>query len=224
MKAMILAAGRGERMMPLTKDTPKPLLKIHAKPLIEHSIEALKKAGITNIVINTAYLGEQIQTHLGDGTKFGVQIQHSIEQNALETAGGIIQALPLLGDNPFIVINSDVLCDVDLSTLALPDNSLAHLLLIDNPEHNPNGDFSLTGNQINLANTQTYTFSGIGLYHPDFFQSHLHNDKKLPLSVLLKEAINNGQLTGERYLGYWQDIGTPKRLELTDNSVNINVK
>ncbi|MDC9714380.1 MAG: nucleotidyltransferase family protein [Gammaproteobacteria bacterium] len=219
MKAMILAAGRGKRMMPLTKNTPKPLLKIHEKPLIEYSIEALKKAGVTDIIINTAYLGEQIQAYLGDGTKFGVQVQYSIEQNALETAGGIIQALPLLGNSPFIVINSDVLCDVDLSTLALPNNSLAHLLLVDNPEHNLNGDFSLNGNQINLANTQTYTFSGIGLYHPDFFPSHLHNQQKIPLSSLFQKAIKSGKLTGEYYSGYWQDIGTPERLELADNSI-----
>ena len=218
MKAMILAAGRGERMMPLTKNTPKPLIKVRGKILIEHSIDTLKNAGITDVIINTAYLGEQIQAYLGDGTKFGVNIEYSIEQNALETAGGIIQALPLLGNAPFIVINSDILCDYDLSTLALSDNSLAHLLLTDNPKHNPNGDFSLTGNKITLPNTQTYTFSGIGLYHPDFFQSHLHNDGKLPLSTLFKEVINNGQLTGEHYLGYWQDIGTPERLESVNNN------
>ncbi|CAC9455804.1 N-acetylmuramate alpha-1-phosphate uridylyltransferase MurU [bacterium endosymbiont of Bathymodiolus sp. 5 South] len=218
MKAMILSAGRGERMMPLTKDTPKPLIKVHDKTLIEHSIDTLKNAAITDVVINIAYLGEKIQAHLGDGDKFGINIEYSIEQNALETAGGIIQALSLLGDAPFIVINSDILYDYDLSTLALPNNSLAHLLLIDNPKHNPNGDFSLTGNKITLPNTQTYTFSGIGLYHPNFFQSHLHNNGKLPLSTLFKEAINNKQLTGEHYLGYWQDIGTPERLRVVNNS------
>lgn len=220
MKAMILAAGRGERMMPLTKKTPKPLIKVRGKTLIEYSINTLKSAGIINIVINIAYLGEQIQAYLGDGSKFGINTKYSIEKNALEAAGGIIQALPLLGNAPFIVINSDVLCDYDLSTLVLPDNSLAHLLLIDNPRHNPNGDFSLTGSQIKYYNTQTYTFAGIGLYHPNFFQSHLHNNGKLPLSTLLKEAINNEQLTGEHYLGYWQDIGTPERLK----SVNNNAK
>ncbi|CAC9575435.1 Nucleotidyl transferase possibly involved in threonylcarbamoyladenosine formation [uncultured Gammaproteobacteria bacterium] len=222
MKVMILSAGRGERMMPLTKDTPKPLIKVHDKTLIEHSIDTLKNAGITDVIINIAYLGEQIQAYLGNGAKFGINIKYSIEQNALETAGGIIQALPLLGNAPFIVINSDILCDYDLSTLALPDNSLAHLLLIDNPEHNLNGDFSLTGNKITLPNTQTYTFSGVGFYHPDFFQSHLHNDGKLPLSALFKEAINNRQLTGEYYLGYWQDIGTPKRLESVNNNPKIS--
>ncbi len=217
MKAMILAAGRGKRMMLLTKNTPKPLIRIRGKTLIEYSIDTLKNAGITDVIINVAYLGEQIQKHLGDGVKFGINIEYSIEQNALETAGGIVKALPLLGNVPFIVINSDVLCDYDLSALTLPDNSLAHLLLINNPEHNPNGDFSLTGNKITLRNTQTYTFAGIGLYHTDFFQSHLHNYEKLPLSFLFKEALNNGQLTGEHYLGCWQDIGTPERLDLANN-------
>ncbi len=214
MKAMILAAGRGKRMMPLTKDTPKPLIKIHGKALIEHSINRLKNADITDVVINTAYLGEKIQAHLGDGAKFGIDIKYSIEKNPLETGGGIIQALPLLGNTPFIVINSDVLCDYDLSTLILPDNSLAHLLLVDNPKHHPNGDFSLINDKIISPNTQTYTFSGIGIYHPNFFQSYLHNNKELPLSILFKEAINKEQLTGEHYSGNWHDIGTPERLKL----------
>jgi MurNAc alpha-1-phosphate uridylyltransferase len=124
MKAMILSAGRGERMMPLTKDTPKPLIKVHDKTLIEHSIDTLKNSAITDVVINIAYLGEKIQAHLGDGDKFGINIEYSIEQNALETAGGIIQALPAFENAPFIVMNSDVLCDYDLSALALPNNSL----------------------------------------------------------------------------------------------------
>lgn len=220
MKAMILAAGRGERMMPLTKNTPKPLIKVKGTALIEHSINALKKANITDIVINTAYLGEQIQTHLGDGSTFGVNITYSNEsEGALETAGGIIKALPLLGKDPFIVINSDVICDYDLSKLTLPVSSLAHLLLIDNPPHNPNGDFSLINNhQITNIHGQSYTFSGIGIYHPDLFKSHLEIEQKLPLYPLLKEAIANGQLSGEHYNGYWQDIGTPERLEQANNS------
>ncbi|MBT5164494.1 MAG: nucleotidyltransferase family protein, partial [Candidatus Thioglobus sp.] len=144
MIAMILAAGRGERMMPLTENTPKPLIKVKGITLIEHSINALKKAGIIDIVINIAYLGEQIKTHLGDGSKFGINITYSDESlGVLETAGGIIKALPLLGDKPFIVINSDVLCDYNLSQLTLPIGALAHLVLIDNPAHNSNGDFSL---------------------------------------------------------------------------------
>jgi len=218
--AMILAAGRGQRMMPLTANTPKPLIKVKGMTLIEHSINQLKKAKITNIVINTSYLGEQLIEHLGDGSNFGVRITYSDESSgALETAGGIIKALPLLNSKPFIVINSDVLCDYDLSKLTLPVGSLAHLVLIDNPPHNPNGDFSLINNhQITNIHGQSYTFSGIGIYHPDLFKSHLEVEQKLPLYPLLKEAIANGQLSGEHYNGYWQDVGTPERLEQANNS------
>ncbi|HIF47901.1 N-acetylmuramate alpha-1-phosphate uridylyltransferase MurU [Candidatus Thioglobus sp.] len=217
---MILAAGRGERMMPLTANTPKPLIKVKNTTLIEHSINALKQAKITNIVINTSYLGEQLITHLGDGSKFGVRINYSDESaGALETAGGIIKALPLLGDKPFVVINSDVLCDYDLSKLTLPIGSLAHLVLIDNPPHNPNGDFSLVNNhQVTNVHGQSYTFSGIGIYHPDLFKSHLEFEQKLPLYPILKEAIANGQLSGEYHNGYWQDVGTPDRLKQANNS------
>ncbi len=217
---MILAAGRGERMMPLTKNTPKPLIKVKGITLIEHSIKMLKKANIIDIVINIAYLGAQIKTHLGNGSSFGVNISYSDEQNnALETAGGIIKALPLLDKDPFIVINSDVLCDYDLSEIKLPKNSLAHLLLIDNPEHNPEGDFSIGNNQqLTLVNNKSLTFSGIGIYHPDFFKHHLNSQGKLPLYPLLKEAINNNQLSGEHYSGNWSDIGTPERLKIFENS------
>ena len=219
MRAMILAAGKGERMMPLTKNTPKPLIKVKDIALIEHSINTLKKANITNIVINISYLAEQIKTHLGDGSNFGVSITYSDEsEGALETAGGIIKALPLLGGEPFIVINSDVLCNYDLSQLKLPIDSLANLLLIDNPAHNPEGDFSLKNNRVITKKDKTYTFSGIGIYHPDFFKNYLHTQDKLPLYPLLTEAIANNQLSGEHYTGYWQDIGTPERLKLTNNT------
>ncbi|WP_428087427.1 N-acetylmuramate alpha-1-phosphate uridylyltransferase MurU [Candidatus Thioglobus sp.] len=214
---MILAAGRGERMMPLTKNTPKPLIKVKGAALIEHSINALKKANITNLVINIAYLGAQLKAHLGDGSSFGVNIQYSDEStSALETAGGIIKALPLLGNEPFIVINSDVLCDYDLSQLTLPKNALAHLLLIDNPAHNLAGDFSLVGSQITLIQQRSLTFSGVGIYHPDFFKAHAHSQSKLALYPLLVDAINSRQLSGEYYAGSWQDIGTPERLELAN--------
>jgi MurNAc alpha-1-phosphate uridylyltransferase len=222
MIAMILAAGRGERMMPLTENTPKPLIKVKGITLIEHSINALKKAGIIDIVINIAYLGEQIKTHLGDGSKFGINITYSDESlGVLETAGGIIKALPLLGDKPFIVINSDVLCDYNLSQLTLPIGALAHLVLIDNPAHNSNGDFSLINtHQVITASRKSFTFSGFGIYHPDFFKNHLNVQGKLPLYPLLKEALASNQLSGEHYTGYWQDIGTPERLELANNSKN----
>jgi len=214
MRAMILAAGRGERMMPLTKDTPKPLIEVKNIALIEYSINELKKACITEIVINISYLGGQIKSHLGDGTKFGVKLSYSDESaNALETAGGIIKALPMLGNKPFVVINCDVLCDYDISQLKLPIGSFAHLVLINNPMHNPTGDFSLTNDQIVEVDNQSYTFSGVGIYHPDFFKNHIHSQGKLPLHSLLKEALAANQLTGELYQGYWQDVGTPERLE-----------
>ena len=220
MIGMILAAGRGERMMPLTKNTPKSLIKVKDLTLIEHSINALKKSNIIDIVINIAYLSKQIKSYLGDGSKFGVNIAYSDESSgALETAGGIIKALPILGNKPFVVINSDVLCDFNLSKLTLPVGSLAHLVLIDNPPHNPNGDFSLVNNhQVTNVHGQSYTFSGIGIYHPDLFKSHLEFEQKLPLYPILKEAIANGNLSGEHYDGYWQDVGTPERLELANKS------
>lgn len=220
MKAMILAAGRGERMMSLTKNTPKSLIKVKGIALIEYSINALKKANITDIIINISYLGQQIKAHLGDGSNFGVNIQYSDESDgALETAGGIIKALPLLGNKAFVVINSDVLCDYDLSKLVLPIGSHAHLVLIDNPAHHTNGDFSLINDhQITSIHGQSYTFSGIGIYHPDLFKSHKHTQAKLPLYPILKAAIANGQLSGEHHQGSWFDVGTPERLELANNS------
>ncbi len=220
MKAMILAAGRGERMMPLTKTTPKPLLKVRGLTLIEHSIIALKKAKITNIFVNVAHLGWQIKAYIGNGSRLGVRVTYSDEfSGALETAGGIIKALPLLGKEPFIVINSDVLCDYDLSKLTLPVDSLAHLILIDNPEHNKTGDFSLTDDQRILINqSNNLTFSGIGIYHPDFFKSYASTPGKLALYPLLKDAISKNTLSGEHFDGHWQDVGTPERLEQANNS------
>ena len=215
MKAMILAAGRGERMMPLTKTTPKPLLKVRGLTLIEHSIMALKKAKISNIIVNVAYLGWQIKAYIGNGSRLGVKITYSDEfSGALDTAGGIIKALPLLGKEPFVVINSDVLCDYDLSKLALPVDSLAHLILVDNPEHNTTGDFSLTDDhQGSINQSNDLTFSGIGIYHPNFFKPYTSTPGQLALYPLLKDAIANNKLSAEHYHGHWQDIGTPERLE-----------
>lgn len=212
MNAMILAAGRGKRMMPLTQNTPKPLLKVKGIALIEHSIQALKKANISTIIINTSYLGTQIQSYLGSGKRFGLRIIYSTEKHPLETAGGIKKALPLLGKQAFVVINSDVLCDYDLSKLKLPNTSLAHLLLIDNPSHNPSGDFGLNQDKVTLDNKK-YTFAGIGIYHPDFFKLGRPDTQKQRLYPLLKIAIKQGQLSAEYHSGYWQDVGTPERLE-----------
>ena len=220
MKAMILAAGRGERMMPLTKTTPKPLIKVRGLTLIEHSILALKKANLKNIIVNVAYLGWQIKTYIGNGSRLGVRVTYSDEfDGALDTAGGIIKALPLLGKEPFVVINSDVLCDYDLSKLALPADSLAHLILVDNPEHNATGDFSLTNDhQVSINESNDFTFSGIGIYHPDFFKPYVSTPDKLALYPLLKDAIANNTLSAEYYDGLWQDIGTPERRDLAHNS------
>jgi len=220
MKAMILSAGRGERMMSLTKTTPKPLLKVRGLTLIEHSIIALKKAKITDIIVNVAYLGWQIKAYIGNGARMGVKVTYSDEfSGALDTAGGIINALPLLGKEPFIVINSDVLSGYDLSNLSLPVDSLAHLILVDNPEHNKTGDFSLTeDNRVLISQPNNLTFSGIGIYHPDFFKPYTPTPGKLALYPLLKDAISKNTLSGEHFDGRWQDIGTPERLEQANNS------
>ena len=207
MKAMILAAGLGSRMRPLTNHTPKPLLEIRGKPLIVWHIERLRDAGFTQIVINVAYLGQQIIDYLGDGSQFGVQIEFSDEQNegALETAGGIVKALPLLSDT-FLVVNGDVWTDYPFdNNYKLEEEFLAKLILVNNPEHNLEGDFYLTNRE------EKYTFSGIGYYSKKMFQNLEYG--KQPLAPLLFEAIKNKQLITELYQGQWYDIGTPQRLE-----------
>ncbi|WP_016954173.1 N-acetylmuramate alpha-1-phosphate uridylyltransferase MurU [Catenovulum agarivorans] len=213
MKAMILAAGQGKRMRPLTETTPKPLLKVAGKCLIEYQIEALVKAGITELVINHAWLGEQIPAYLGNGEKYSCNIQYSAEPiDAYETAGGIIHAFKLLQDDIFIVINSDVWCDFDyqqLNQIKLGDK-LAHLILVANPEHNPKGDFGLKNSMLNLNQDTKYTFAGIGLYHKDLFAGD--HQMPLPLGPLLKQFIVAGKVSGQLHQGCWFDIGTPERL------------
>ena len=206
MIALILAAGLGSRMRPLTNHIPKPLLKIGEKPLIVWHIERLRDAGFTDIVINVAYLGQQIIDHLGDGSLYGVKLSFSDEQNegALETAGGIVKALPLLSDT-FLVVNGDVWTDYPFDNhFTLSSDSLAHLILIDNPEHNLKGDFSLDGTE------EKYTFSGIGYYSKKMFTGMPYG--KQALAPLLFNAIDMKQLTTEYYGGKWYDIGTPERL------------
>ncbi|MDF1583199.1 MAG: nucleotidyltransferase family protein [Methyloprofundus sp.] len=217
MKAMILAAGRGERMRPLTEHTPKPLLKAAGKPLIEYTIEALVKAGITEIVINLAYLGGQLKNYLGDGSQYQAHIQYSEEgEIGLETAGGIKNALPLLGDSAFLVINGDIYCDFPLQSLLNKPIDLAHLILINNPSHNPEGDFFLRNTSIlTPEGEEKFTFSGIGLYHPDLFAKL--KPGKSALAPLLKKAMQNQRISGEHYAGFWMDIGTPERLENLSN-------
>lgn len=219
MKAMILAAGRGERMRPLTDRCPKPLLQAGGKPLLQWHIEALAAVGIRQIVINHAHLGHQIENHFGDGAALGVQLSYSPEASALETAGGIRQALPLLGDAPFLVVNGDVSCDWPMRrALEIADNwkngQSAHLVLVPNPSHNLKGDFALQGNTVQLPTTDeaAWTFSGIGVYHPDLFKG-LQAGQVAKLAPLLREAMAAGKVQGELFDGFWMDIGTPERLE-----------
>ena len=219
---MILAAGHGTRMRPLTNHIPKPLLEVGGKPLIVWHIEKLKQAGFRDIVINIAWLGDQIPKALGDGSQFGVSLQYSDEQNsgALETAGGIIKALPLLGDEPFLVINGDVWCDYELSgTKNLDKNTLAHLILVNNPPHHLEGDFALRNHLVNDIDKPKYTFSGIGYYQPLFFVGLTQG--KRPLAPLLRKAMLNHQITGELFTGDWRDIGTPERLTELDRDLSL---
>ncbi|WP_309499875.1 N-acetylmuramate alpha-1-phosphate uridylyltransferase MurU [Sulfurovum sp.] len=213
MKAMILAAGLGERMRPLTDKIPKPLLKVGGISLILWHIERLAHDDFTDIVINIAHLGYQIPQALGDGSEWGVNITYSDEQEegALESAGGIVKALPLLGDETFLVLNGDIFTDYDFQFhRKLADGVLAHLILVPNPEHNPEGDFALVGQRV--VDNKQYTFSGIGYYSPKLFEGVAY--EKSALAPLLRAAMKEGKVTGELYRGEWLDIGTPERLEL----------
>ncbi len=209
---MILAAGRGERMRPLTDKTPKPLLKVAGQCLIEYHIKHLVAAGFSEIVINHAYLGEQIERTLGDGQRYGAELHYSAEGVALETGGGIFKALPLLGKAPFLVINGDVWCDYPFKNLRnILTTELVHLILVNNPEHNPKGDFCLVNNRVNNESEPRLTYSGIGVYHPDLFKDCKAG--RFQLAPLLINAMKTGQVSGEHYKGQWIDIGTPERLE-----------
>jgi MurNAc alpha-1-phosphate uridylyltransferase len=210
---MILAAGRGERMRPLTDTTPKAMLEAGGKPLIVWTIERLAQAGIRELVVNHAHLGGQIEAALGNGSRFGVSIRYSVEREALETAGGIAQALPLLGEQPFIACAADLFCDYDFSRLAgvACRTEMAHLVLVPNPTHNSGGDFTLEGSLIRNEGKRRLTFSGIGLYHPRLFAG-IPGGHKAKLAPLLREASLLGQVSGELHAGTWRDIGTPGRL------------
>jgi MurNAc alpha-1-phosphate uridylyltransferase len=212
MKAMILAAGKGERMRPLTLTTPKPLVRAGGVPLIEYHLRALAAAGFTDIVINHAWLGQQIEDYLGDGSRYGVSIQYSAEGEPLETGGGIFRALPLLGDEAFLVVNGDIWTDYDFSVLHQPINGLAHLVLADNPVHHPTGDFSLIGDQVRdgQADAATLTYSGIAVLHPQLFDGCSAGAFKL--APLLRKAMADGQVSGEQLKGHWVDVGTHERL------------
>lgn len=219
MRAMILAAGRGERMRPLTDFTPKPLLCVGGKPLIQWTILKLKQAGIVDLVINISHFAEQIKNELGDGEKFDVRIRYSIEQETLETAGGIAWALPQFDAQPFLVVNSDVYSDYNFAGLRdraqrLSANQPAHLVLVDNPDHHPQGDFALREGILGMEGARL-TFSGIGAYHPALF-SAITRGEKARLAEQLAKPIAEGCVSGEHFHGEWNDVGTPQRLAELD--------
>jgi MurNAc alpha-1-phosphate uridylyltransferase len=217
MRAMILAAGRGERMRPLTDARPKPMLEVGGKPLIQWHLESLSRAGIRQVVINHAWLGAMIEAALGDGRRFGVHIRYSPERVALEAAGGIAQALPLLGPAPFLVVNGDIFVRFDFSALVeragavLAGGADAHLVLVDNPPQHPSGDFVLTQGRVIEDGASRLTYSGIGIYRPELFRA-IDPGSRAPLAPLLRAAMREGRVTGEHFTGCWVDVGTPQRL------------
>lgn len=224
MKAFILAAGRGERMRPLTDHTPKPLLCAGGKPLIVWHLERLAASGFRDVVINHAHLGEQIETALGDGSHFGLSIRYSPEPpGALETAGGIAKALPLLGNAPFLVINGDVWCDWDFRRAHTLADRHAHLVFVNNPPQHASGDFCLDGETVRYASTgigPTLTYAGTGVFSPDFFAG-VAVGSVIKMRPLLDAGIAQGIITGERHSGRWVDVGTPERLTELDHELKL---
>lgn len=212
MKAMILAAGKGERLRPLTLHTPKPLVRAAGVPLIEYHVRALAAAGFRELVINHAWLGQQIEDYLGDGRQFGVDIRYSAEGEPLETGGGIFRALPLLGDAPFLVVNGDIFCDYPFSRVSPLPKGLAHLVLVDNPPHHPAGDFSLQQGRVTdvQAGADSLTYSGIAVLSPALFADCQAGAFKL--APLLRQAMVDNQVSGEHFAGRWIDVGTHERL------------
>lgn len=215
MKTMILAAGRGERMRPLTDKTPKPLLKVGGTPLIIHLIRSLAEASLRDLVINHSHLGQKLVQVLGDGQDFGVSIRYSPESaGALDTGGGIFNALPLLDSDPFVVVNGDIWTDYRFARLPRRVTGLAHLVLVDNPPHHPAGDFVLQGARVSAHGARRLTFSGIGVYAQAVFKDC--KPGRFPLAPLLKAAIAADRVTGEHYIGRWVDIGTEGQLRALD--------
>ena len=214
MKVMLLAAGQGQRLLPLTALTPKPLIEIQGKPIIFHLIEQLVRQGFDELVINVCYRGDQIQAALGNGQQFGAHIEYSVEKDALETGGVIVNALPLLGQEPFMAINSDILTDFPFAKLKAPHESLAHLVLVDTlieENSKQQGDFALINGRVSLTGNKLYTYSGIAVYHPRFFDAC--KVERFSITPLLIENIRNRQISGEIHLGCWEDIGNLQRLE-----------
>ena len=211
MKAMLLAAGRGERLRPLTDSTPKPLLEVRGEPLIGWHLRALARAGVREVVINLAWLGGQIRARVGDGARYGLAVQYSAEpEGALETGGGIFQALPLLGPGPFLVVNGDTYTDIEFARLAIAPGELAHLVLVPNPAHHPRGDFALRDGLVQAEGGPRLTYSGVGVYRPELFAGC--QPGRFPLLPLLQQAIAARALGGELHRGAWTDVGTVERL------------
>ena len=211
MKAMVLAAGRGERLRPLTDHTPKPMLQVRGQPLIHRHLAALARAGVREVVINLSWLGSSIRDGVGSGEQFGLRVHYSQEPpGALEAGGGIFQALPLLGPEPFLVVNGDTYTDLDFARLRIGAGALAHLVLVPNPEHHPRGDFVLQDREVREGDAPRLTYAGIGVYRPELFASCVAG--RFPLLPLLRAAIAERRLTGERYDGRWVDVGSAERL------------
>ena len=220
MRALILAAGKGERMRPLTLFKPKPLLEVCGIPLIEYHIINLKKAGFKQIVVNVSWLAQQIMQRLGNGSQFGVEIRYSYEgEKPLETGGGMLKALPLLNNEAFLVVNGDIFTDFDFSEISIKDDKLAHLVLVKNPEHNPNGDFALDEEKLLTNNNkqQKFTYSGIGIYHPKLFKDVQAG--KFSVIPLVKQAIAKNLVSGQIHQHQWDDIGTIERLTAINNEL-----
>jgi N-acetyl-alpha-D-muramate 1-phosphate uridylyltransferase len=215
MKAMLLAAGRGERMRPITDALPKPLVPVAGKPLIEWHLGALARAGFREVVVNTSWLAPQLHAALGDGSAWGVSISWSDEGPVpLETGGGIFRAVPLLGPGPFLVVNADIWTDIDFAALSLEDGAHAHLVLVPNPPHNVRGDFGLDGDLVVSRDTDRFTYSGVGMFRREFFDGA--SGERFPLLPLLNRAIAARHVRGELHRGAWSDVGTPERLAALD--------
>ena len=228
MKAMILAAGLGQRMRPLTDTLPKPLLKAGGKPLLQYHLEALAACGVNEVIINLAYLGDKIREFVGDGSRFGLQVSYSPEPEPLETAGALLHAMPLLGDAPFLLINGDVWSDYPLQQLRqyvlnanAHTNVNAHLVLVPNPDFHPNGDFAINAQGL-LSNDEAqpkYTFAGLSVIHPQLITQYPQARRKFPLGEVLRHGIAQQQISAEVYHGLWSDVGTPERLYKLDSQL-----